>query len=232
MNNKQRLFTYIIPIDDGAAPNPWGGYCTLNICKPAIRRVAKKSDWVMGTGGKNIEGHGDLRGKCVYLMQVTHQIKMSEYDNWAIQHAPIKIVDFGHADWKKRLGDAIYDFSTENPTLRKSVHTENNRDTDLGGKNTLISENFIYFGDKAIDLPEDLLGVVLQGQGHRSTVNESYLDPFLHWKDELFKEYGENKLLGQPQLDVVNILNSNCESLCQARAKTRLTCAVNDKEIN
>jgi hypothetical protein len=41
-----RLFSYTIPVDDGAAPNPFRGMCTLAICKPTIRRVAKKGDWV------------------------------------------------------------------------------------------------------------------------------------------------------------------------------------------
>jgi hypothetical protein len=44
------LFTYCIPYDDGAAPNPFWGLCTLAICKPSIRRVAKEGDWVVGTG--------------------------------------------------------------------------------------------------------------------------------------------------------------------------------------
>ncbi|MGC9261259.1 MAG: hypothetical protein ACP5I8_14435 [Phycisphaerae bacterium] len=43
-----KLFTYTIKIDDGAAPNPFHGLCTLVICKPAIRRCAKAGDWVVG----------------------------------------------------------------------------------------------------------------------------------------------------------------------------------------
>lgn len=47
-----RLFTYTIPIDDGAAPNPFRGMCSLAICKPGIRRVAKTGDWVAGLGSR------------------------------------------------------------------------------------------------------------------------------------------------------------------------------------
>lgn len=36
------LFSYCIPYDDGAAPNPFWGLCTLAICKPRIRRAAKE----------------------------------------------------------------------------------------------------------------------------------------------------------------------------------------------
>ena len=39
-----RLFTYVLAHDNGAAPNPFGGVCTLVICKPQIRRSAKEGD--------------------------------------------------------------------------------------------------------------------------------------------------------------------------------------------
>ena len=45
-----RLFSYCIPVDDAAAPNPFWGYCTLAICKPGHWRVAQVGDWVIGTG--------------------------------------------------------------------------------------------------------------------------------------------------------------------------------------
>lgn len=51
--NVLTLYTYCIPYDDGVAPNPLWGICTLVICKPGIRRVAKKGDWVVGTVSKN-----------------------------------------------------------------------------------------------------------------------------------------------------------------------------------
>jgi len=44
------LYTYCIPYDDGAAPNPYWGICTLVICKPVIRRTAEVGDWIVGTG--------------------------------------------------------------------------------------------------------------------------------------------------------------------------------------
>lgn len=46
-----RLFSYTIPIDDGAAPNPFHGMCSLVICNPAIRRVAERGDWIASLHG-------------------------------------------------------------------------------------------------------------------------------------------------------------------------------------
>lgn len=50
---KQKLFSYVLRFDDGAAPNPFWGTCTLAICKPDIRRTANIDDWIIGTGSKN-----------------------------------------------------------------------------------------------------------------------------------------------------------------------------------
>lgn len=75
------LYSYIVPVDDGAAPNPFFGACTLVICKPRIRRVAKVGDWVVATGSKNAPGKRDLSGKVVYLMRVSLVMTMREYDS-------------------------------------------------------------------------------------------------------------------------------------------------------
>ena len=47
-----KIYSYVLRIDDGAAPNPFWGLCTLTICKPAIRRNAQIADWIIGTGSK------------------------------------------------------------------------------------------------------------------------------------------------------------------------------------
>ena len=43
-----KVYVYIVPVDDGAAPNPYGGVCTLAICKMNLRKIAKKGDWIIG----------------------------------------------------------------------------------------------------------------------------------------------------------------------------------------
>lgn len=40
-----QIYSYVLRYDDGVAPNPYGGVCTLAICKPVIR---KKPKWVIG----------------------------------------------------------------------------------------------------------------------------------------------------------------------------------------
>src|SRR5215472_13945165 len=179
-----RLFTYTIPIDDGAAPNPFRGMCSLAICKPGIRRVAQPGDWVAGLGSKGAP-RGDLSGRLVYAMRVEEVLSLRDYDRYASSRWPHRIPNVRSADLSERLGDCIYDFSQGSPVQRPSVHGPANKDVDLRGENALISTHFYYFGSRAIQLPEELLPICHQTQGHRSTSNDPYVDRFVGWVREL-----------------------------------------------
>jgi len=172
------LFSYTIPVDDGAAPNPFDGLCTLVICKPAIRRVANEGDWIAGLGSKNAPS-GDLSGRLVYAMQVDEVLTMEQYDQQAPKRWPFRIPDLTSKDLSRRLGDCIYDFSSGNPKQRPGVHNLENQKTDLGGRHALISRQFYYFGSKAIPIPRHLGGIAHQTQGHRSEANPPFLSPFV-----------------------------------------------------
>src|SRR5437867_9415218 len=87
-----RLFTYRLRYDDGAAPNPFGGVCTLVICKPRIRKVAQLGDWVVGTGAVT-SGLRDAAHRLVYAMKVTNWMTMDAYDRHTKRHSPIKVPD-------------------------------------------------------------------------------------------------------------------------------------------
>jgi len=174
-----RLFTYTIPVDDGAAPNPFRGMCSLAICKPGIRRVAVKGDWVVGLGSKNSPS-GNLSGRLVYAMCVGQVLSLKEYDSQAPDSWPHRIPDLSSADLSERLGDCIYDYSRGIPLQRRGVHDSGNIETDLGGENALISYDFYYLGSRAIPLP-DYLPICHQTQGHRSNLNAPYVDKFVAW---------------------------------------------------
>jgi len=101
------------------------------------------------------------------------------------------------ADLRRHFGDSIYDSSTRSPSLSPSVHGEENRSTDLSGGWVLLSDHFFYFGDRPVALSEALLGIVKQGQGHRSISNTPYVDKFVRWIDSL--GYAPASLIGKPQ---------------------------------
>ncbi|MGA9852035.1 MAG: hypothetical protein WBR15_03815 [Gammaproteobacteria bacterium] len=190
-----RLYTYCIPYDDGAAPNPYWGICTLAICKPMIRRTAEVGDWVVGTGSRN-SPIGDISSKVVYAMRVTQKLSMSEYDSWSRKSCPKKIPNMRTSNLEQHLGDSIYNFSTSPPKQRMGVHDAGNISTDLSGLNVLLSSHFFYFGDKPRKLPARLQEIVKQGQGHRVKLNEPFVEPFQEWVNSL--KLQPNKLYGEP----------------------------------
>ncbi len=216
--NQSTLFSYCIPIDDGAAPNPFWGICTLNICKPVIRRVANIGDWVVGTGSTKF----NFSNHVVYAMKVTEKMPMEEYDTWAMNNCPNKIPDWTSKDHKRRLGDSIYVFKNGIPTQRPSVHQTGNIKTDLGGKYTLLSGHFYYFGNKPILLPPELRLIIKSGQGHRSKSNAAYVNNFIEWIEALGKK--ANELHGDPQIDLFQSAVS-----CNEFAQKRASCSEEDE---
>lgn len=190
-----KLYSYCNIIDCGAAPNPFGEICTLVICKPTIRRSAKVGDWVVATGSVQ---HG-FENKLIFAMEITQKMSMEAYDTFCKEKLPAKIPKWFGKSYKERVGDCIYDFSTSPPTLRKSVHNEDNRERDLSGEYALLSNHFYYFGENPIKLPDHLLSIVKQGQGHKSDANAPYFEPFVDW---ICKNYAsaKNKVSAEPNL--------------------------------
>jgi len=201
-----KLYSYCIPYDDGAAPNPYWGVCTLVICKPMIRRTAEVGDWIVGHGSVN-SPIGNISSSIVYAMKVTAVMTMAEYDGHCRDRLPRKIPEWKHADFRRKVGDCIYDFSGKGPPrLRPSVHTAGNRRKDLGGKNALLSEHFYYFGDKPVPLPQGLRPILHPSEGHKSHANDPYVETFVSWIEN--SGYRRNAVHGEPQLKSAVIAKS------------------------
>ena len=184
-----QLYSYCMPFDNGSAPNPYGGICTLVICKPGIRVTANVGDWVAGTGAKHARlGDGsttDMSGRLVYAMKITDKMSMRDYDHYTLARLPIKVPDWTATDHIGRLGDSIYDFSADPAVQRPGVHGPGNRVADLKGENALLSAHFYYFGSNAIEVPERLQPVAQSRRGHRVKANKPYFHEFVHWIESL-----------------------------------------------
>ena len=131
------LYSYVLAADTGFAPNPFNNLCSLACCKPIIRKNANIGDWIVGTGSKRSVGNDKL----VYAMKITEKMDFNEY-----YHNP----KFnGRADNIYYKNNNIW-IQKENP-----FHDENNMEHDLNGLYVLISDNFYYFGKKAINIPSE-----------------------------------------------------------------------------
>src|SRR5262245_60925741 len=181
-------FSYRVRFDHGSAPNPFWGVCTLVICKPRLRRLARVGDWVVGTGSVNSPA-GDLSGSVVYAMQVTRAFSMRDYDAWSAQHLR-KRPDPSHPDPRRAVGDSIYDFASDPPAVRPGVHPEAHRAHDLSGRRALLSRRFVYFGRAALPLPPHLLAIVKDGPGHKSASVAHLEEPFVAWLGSLGHPWG------------------------------------------
>ena|SRR2546421_4661207 len=140
------IFSYVIKYDTGAAPNPFWGICTLTICKPQVRRRADINDWILGFGSRSVKtriGKIDYSSKLVYAMKVTDKQSLAAYDSYCQSRFPAKIPRFGRGDWRLKVGDCIYDFTTGNTIQRRSVHGKDEMARDLSGKNSLLSNWFV-----------------------------------------------------------------------------------------
>jgi hypothetical protein len=209
-----RLFSYTIPIDDGAAPNPFHGMCSLAICKPAIRRTASPGDWIAGLGSKSPQSGKDLAGHLVYAMRIDEVMSLADYDKFAPSRWPDRIPDVASPDLVDRLGDCIYDFSSEKAVQRKSVHGPANQRTDLSGRNVLVSKHFYYFGTRARLLPTHLHPICHQTQGHRSEANAPYVQQFVEWIEGLDLMVGQ--MYGWPDF-VIDWPKLEAQGVCVGR---------------
>ncbi len=213
--SQMTLYSYCIPYDSGAAPNPYWGTCTLVICKPGIRRLAKTGDWVVGLGSA-ASPIGDISGQVVFAMRVSAIMPMEEYDRFCKRNLRGKIPNWRSRVFEKKVGDCIYDFSSgERPAIRLGVHDERNRRRDLSGENALLSDHFYYFGDHPRPLPQHLRPIIQQTQGYKSSANAPYVEPFIVWIEGLALK--PNKPYGDPQLKPRIMADAESQTACSER---------------
>jgi len=177
-----KIYSYVVRYDDGVAPNPFGGYCTLAICKPRIRSFAAKGDWIVGTG--SVENVGNDR--LIYAMKVT--LDPMSFEEYGSHKKFLKKIPIGVRGIKS-LGDNIY-YRDENGYFRQRfpcAHSYNDKENirhkkhDLSGKNVLISKagSFYYFGREAPRIPSRFRYIIKKGPGHKCNFADAERDAFV-----------------------------------------------------
>ncbi|TDR31996.1 hypothetical protein [Hydromonas duriensis] len=220
-NEDSRLFSYVVKDDFGCAPNPYNGYCTLAICKPAIRRIAKKGDVVVGLDCKS---SGNKR-RIVYCMIIDDVLTWSEYINKCKTELPFNNrIPKNNRDTGDCIWIDIADDKTKRALPSLSGH---NGDADFAsdierGKNVLISQRFWYFGtgnEYKVVLPDDI--DIIPARNHRSKTNHGFRDKF---EDFIVKKMDELKISGygkhgNPKPPPTHKANQNSCTQCQSKPK-------------
>ncbi|MCB9025872.1 MAG: hypothetical protein H6625_06115 [Bdellovibrionaceae bacterium] len=180
-----RLFTYCLKNDFGASPNPFGGFCTIALTKPIIRKTAKLGDWIVGLASPE-SGLKEANRRIVYAMKVTQIMDFADYDMFCRQQCSDKIPIRPSKTYEQFVGDCIYEFipGVDEPVLRDSVHDARNMESDLKGEKVLISDKYVYWGSEAPELPQNLWKIIKKGKGQQIEKNAPYIKDFLKFISE------------------------------------------------
>jgi hypothetical protein len=184
-----KLSAYIIRVDSGFAPNPFGRHCTLACCKPTIRRKAERHDVIVGSGSARY----GLDGRLVYAMRVRDVIPLQEY--WTTPRYAYKKPSQATAVTAR--GDNIW-HQDENGAwhvVPGAFHDERHRDRDIGGVNALIATDFHYFGRDARPVPEEFRPLLAVTQGHKNTYDDRVIDRLWRW---VIREAAGRRRCGDP----------------------------------
>lgn len=182
-----RIYSYVVQHDQGFAPNPFWGVCTLANCKPQIRKHAKVGDIILGTGSADIKASGHL----VYWMRVGEIVVFDEY--WSNLRFARKKPNM-RGSMMHCYGDNIYSTGRDGTFQQlDSFHSEEggvlsaaNRERDTGTtEKVLISAEFAYYGKSALPIPGPLRFVVKKGPGHKCQFADDQQSALEGWLETL-----------------------------------------------
>ena len=168
-----KLFSYVVDHENGFAPNPYYGVCTLAHCKFRRKRknvveLADVGDWVVGTGGKGKKSAGN--GKLIYAMRVDEKVTLKQY--WSDPRFRKK-KRRKNGSYQQRQGD----------NLSKAKHRTS--------RVVLISRKYFYFGDKKEQIPpkfrfHSVHPLEKKGPGFRSDFCERFVKAVTGWLERNF----------------------------------------------
>lgn len=179
-------FSYKIEHDFGLAPNPFGPYCTLAVCKPVIRnnKDLNIGDWIIGTGSVKLENLHHL----IYAMQVEEKITFNQYWNDPRFQYKKPMVN---GSLVQMYGDNFYHQNKKTGLWIQDNSAHSNEDgsphpghikNDTSGRYVLISQKFYYLGDNSILIPDKYLEVCCEGQSmKRPSIPIDIADEFILW---------------------------------------------------
>ena len=205
----QRLFTYKVAHDGGSAPNPYHGVCTLGICKPAIRRVVRHGDIVVGFACAPDEN------RIIYCMVVDHVVPWEVYIK-ACADSSVQLDGIRAESLKRKVpkgpndpGDCIWPSAENSPEVLPSWSDHGGIDDfqrDVkNGENVILGSRFWYFGNGSVHtlyLESGKLEDIIPGRGHRSNSNRDHREDFVNFFNDQLKERGITSYgkFGEPSL--------------------------------
>lgn len=196
-----RNFTYKIDHDYGLAPNPFGGFCTLSVCKSDIRKNKNLEigSWIFGTGAKSV---GDQYfQKLIFCMQVEEKLTFDNYwkDVRFQYKKPIingSLVQMYGDNFYHSNEDGVWIQENSAHSLKDGTPNEKHLKRDIGGNFVLVSKNFYYFGKNALIIPEEYTSTICTNARNMAFAKpQETVDRFIAW---LQRNYEKGILHGDP----------------------------------
>jgi len=179
-----KLYSYIVKYDTGLAPNPFLGYCTLALCTPNHMGISPEpgNSWIAGFSQK------EYGNKLIYLMRVDEVMGFNQYyKDPRFEKKKPKV----HGKWQEKVGDNMYYKNNLNKWEQhktKYHRSEAEIEKDLRLKDrkhrspmVFISEHYFYFGEKAIDLPDEFKKLIYKTRGIKCGHDNDLVISFLEW---------------------------------------------------
>jgi hypothetical protein len=190
MNQEPDIFIYKMVADNGGAPCVFRNLLSLAICKPKIRKSAKKGSLIFGFGGKN---YGE---RLIYVACVTDRLEgQAYYQRKKYSRRPDCIYRM-MGDRAIRKETARYHFKSDERKKDVGVRFEN--------AFVLLSEDFRYLGKRGTSdykrhkqLRELIAGLK---RGHRRHHSSALRQELLALKAEIWRKYRRMRI-GTPSDD-------------------------------
>jgi Nucleotide modification associated domain 2 len=208
-----RFYVYKLTADNGGAPCTYRGLLSLAICKPSIRRTAKRGAWIFGFGGKDIGA-----GRLIYIAQITCRVEGgSYYVDERYEGRPDRIYRREGGRFVLRPKARYHDDGSQ---LVRDLGTPLSYPNAI----TLMSEEFRYWGKNgSSDYQDRLPGITALlnrlGQGHRVNFSEEVRQELIELRDSEWRAHPRVKVLGQPtEGDQAKLCNSSEGGIRSCRA--------------
>jgi len=203
MSTQRDIYVYKMVTDNGGAPCVWHRLLSLAICKPKIRRSAKRYDLIFGFGGKR------YNEKLIYVAEVTDKRVAGDY--------------YREPKFSRRP-DCIYRSVGGRAVLKSRARYHNNSDQrkrDVGARfkkaDVLLSRKFRYFGkagttDYKRDYPAIKKLIEALKRGHRVNHSPTLRREFLRLRKDFWGRHRRMKLGLPTDSDKTRLCNTDSPS--------------------
>jgi hypothetical protein len=177
------VWTYVITVDRGGAPNFEPPWTTLTVCKPRIRKRAGPGDLVLAFNGVTLnptEPHSvRWAGVVAEVIPLRHYWNDPRFEG----KKP------GRPRGPRESPDNIYRTTTAGDLeqAENTTHTRAHMTRDIGGVNALVLSPSWYYGQQLKFLPPEHFNLRMIGgrRGHRRfEINQSAWHKLKRWLDD------------------------------------------------